>query len=204
MRGHLAIAFLEFSRIPKGIAVLDKMVKRAPISFVRSGTISDGRFLIGIAGSTASVEESYQEGLHHGGPAILHSLFLPQPHVQLFEALVEDRKWPNEDAMLILESNHVCSMVQVVDDILKGMDVQLFEIRLADAVLAGKSIAILEGPLEELEAGAVQAQYRMSSLPGQIDLEVIAAPQEDMRSHVHTSTNFTQSRWQDLKGEHVE
>ena len=47
------------------------MVKRAPIAVLRAGTITRGRWLTLIGGSTASVEESLSAGLMEGGGAAI-------------------------------------------------------------------------------------------------------------------------------------
>ena len=71
MKKHPAIAVIEFSDIPTGMSATDAMLKKAPIAFVKCGSITRGRYLTLIGGSTASVDESLREGLAHGGPGVL-------------------------------------------------------------------------------------------------------------------------------------
>ena len=63
MKKHPAIAIIEFSEIPAGMSATDAMLKKAPIAFVKCGTITRGRYLTLIGGTTASVEVSLEEGL---------------------------------------------------------------------------------------------------------------------------------------------
>ena len=71
MKKHPALAIVEFSDIPTGMFATDAMLKKAPIAFVKCGTISRGRYLTLIGGTTASVDESLAEGLVHGGDSVL-------------------------------------------------------------------------------------------------------------------------------------
>ena len=101
MKKHPAIAVIEFDEIPTGIYATDAMLKKAPIAFVKCGTISRGRYLTLIGGSTASVDESLREALAHGGPAVLDHLFLADVHPRVYEAILGRRKpgnrgrWPS-------------------------------------------------------------------------------------------------------------
>ena len=53
MKIYPAIAALEFDDIAAGVAATDAMLKRAPIAFFKSGTITHGRYLTLIGGTTA-------------------------------------------------------------------------------------------------------------------------------------------------------
>ena len=66
MRKYPTIAVIEFASIADGIYCTDALLKKAPIAMIKSGTVSRGRYLIIIGGSTASVEESLSEALAVG------------------------------------------------------------------------------------------------------------------------------------------
>ena len=63
MKKASALALIEFGDISAGIYAVDALLKKAPIAFIRSGTVSRGRYLVVIGGSPAAVEESYRAGL---------------------------------------------------------------------------------------------------------------------------------------------
>ena len=54
MRKFSAIATIEFDDLAAGMLATDAMLKRPPIGLLRSGSISRGRFLTLIAGSTCA------------------------------------------------------------------------------------------------------------------------------------------------------
>ena len=77
MKPHPAFAAIEFNSVPVGLFAADALLKKSPISLIRSGTIGAGRFLILLAGTTASVAEAHAEALFHGGLQVADDTFLP-------------------------------------------------------------------------------------------------------------------------------
>ena len=59
MKPFPAFAAIEFNSVPAGIFAADALLKKSPIAMIRSGTIGEGRYLILLAGTTASVEEAH-------------------------------------------------------------------------------------------------------------------------------------------------
>ena len=86
------IALIEYSSIATGIYCGDAMVKRAPITVLKSGTVHQGKFLVLIGGSVAAVEESYEEGLAMGGDSVVDKVFLPFVHTQVHDAILGKRQ----------------------------------------------------------------------------------------------------------------
>ena len=107
MKNYPAIAVLEFGSIADGIYSTDAVLKKAPIAMIKSGTVSGGRYLIVIGGSTASVQESM--GVATG---ILDSVFLPDVHDRLHDALLGKRAECRQDAVAILETDTISSNVR--------------------------------------------------------------------------------------------
>ena len=55
MRTYPTIAVIEFSSIADGIYCTDALLKKAPITMLKSGTVSRGRYLTMIGGTTSWV-----------------------------------------------------------------------------------------------------------------------------------------------------
>jgi microcompartment protein CcmL/EutN len=143
MKQYPAIAILEFRDISVGLFATDAMVKKAPIAVLKSGTISQGRFLTLVGGTTASVEESYEAGLELGGDSILDNVFLPDVHPAVHDGILGNRS--KEDwtgALGIIETNTVACNVMAAEKAMKATDLGLLELRLSDSWLAGKGISI--------------------------------------------------------------
>lgn len=73
MRKTSALAVLDFADIPTGVWAVDAILKKAPIAFVRAGTVTHGRYLVVFGGSTAATAESLAEALATSGKAVIRS-----------------------------------------------------------------------------------------------------------------------------------
>jgi len=201
MKKHPAIAIVEFSDIPAGMFATDAMLKKAPIAFIKCGTVSRGRYLTLIGGTTASVEESLQEALSSGGPSVLDHLLLADVHPRVYEAILGWRKPGTAGALAIIETDTVATNVRAAEAALKGTGVDLIEIRLADTGLSGKGVSIYQGSLHDIEA-AIEIATRFSDQAGvELRHRVISAPHEALIKQIETSTWFGSQTKLDLDGE---
>jgi microcompartment protein CcmL/EutN len=148
-----ALALLEFNSIATGIQVGDAMVKRAPVDQIRSGTVQPGHYLVLVTGDVASVAEAVDAGQTVGLPALRDTLFLPNVHPGVVAALLgEPQEQPDTaDALGVLETHTVAAAIRAADAGLKGADVTLRQLRLADG-LGGKGLALFTGPVADVEA----------------------------------------------------
>jgi microcompartment protein CcmL/EutN len=146
-----ALALVEFSSIAAGIQAADAMVKRAPIDIIRSGTVQPGKFLVLIGGQVADVEESLAAGRLQGGNAVVDFVYLPQVHPQVVTALSGGRQPQPTDALGVVETISVATAIHAADAGVKGAQVRLLEIRLADG-LGGKGIVLYAGLVADVEA----------------------------------------------------
>ncbi len=201
MKPFPAIATLEFREIPAGMVATDAMVKRSPIALLRNGLISAGRYLTLIGGSTAAVEEAWQEGLRVGGEDLLDEVFLPDVHPQLWHALQGERRPAEGEAMGVLETETVSAVLAATETALKTADLTLMELRFADSLLAGRAVSLLHGVLHDVEAGLDAAVYRLTSNRSAVSHRIISAPHEALFRHVEGSTSFHEARGLQLDGE---
>jgi len=184
-----AIALIEFDSIAIGIRAGDAMVKRAPISFLRTGTVQRGRYLVLIGGDTASVEESLGEGLDVGGAAVVNKVYLPNVHPTVFAAIQGARQVGEYVSLGIIETTTVAAIIQAADAGVKGAEVTLLEIRLANG-LGGKGIALFTGEVADVEAAI---SIGTSSIQGQ-DMgtrsTVIPSLHREMEANIAKDTRF--------------
>ncbi|MFC1683465.1 BMC domain-containing protein, partial [Candidatus Zixiibacteriota bacterium] len=146
-----AIALIEFNSIATGIRAGDAMVKRAPITFLRNGTVQRGRYLVLIGGDTASVEESLEVGLDVGGNTVEDMVYLPNVHATVFAAVQGARQLNDYESLGVIETSTVASVIRAADAAVKGAAVTLLEIRLANG-MAGKGLALVTGEVADVEA----------------------------------------------------
>lgn len=203
MRKTSALAVLDFADIPAGVCAVDSILKKAPIAFVRAGTVTHGRYLVVFGGSTAATAESLAEALVTSGSAIIDHSFLPDAHPVLFDAAFGARR-KSAGSLLIIETETASSIVRAVEAALKGTPVELIEMRLADAGLAGKGIALMAGSLHDVEAAAALAAEGTgvdAPPPRGFSYRLIAAPHEIMEREIASVMRFDMAPLLDLDGE---
>ena len=201
MKKHPAIATVEFQDIAVGLHTTDAMLKRAPIDLIKSGAISRGRFLTLIAGTTASVDESYHTGLTLGGDSVLDSVLLVDVHSEVHDAVFGKRTPCLPLATAIMETNTVSSNIRAAEMALKGTDVRLVEIRLADSLLSGKGLSIYQGELHEIESAMEIATNFLTSRKIEFIHKIIASPHEGLVEQINFTTSFNKAKSLELEGE---
>lgn len=146
-----ALALIDFGSIATGIEAADAMVKRASIDVIRAGTVQPGRYLVLIGGNVADVQESLAAGRTVGGESVLDHVFLPSVHPEVVQAIGGGRVPEPNDALGVIETSTVAAAIQAADAGIKGADVRLVEIRMADG-LGGKGIVLYSGLVSDVEA----------------------------------------------------
>ncbi len=149
-----AIALLEFNSIAAGIEAGDAMVKRAPVSQIQAGTVQPGHYLVLVVGDVASVEEAFAAGKEKGRTALRDTLFLPNVHPNVVVALGGVCETAQEDALGIVETTTVASAILAADAGIKGAEVSLLQLRLADG-LGGKGLVYFHGLVADVEPAVV-------------------------------------------------
>jgi microcompartment protein CcmL/EutN len=201
MKKYPALAIVEFSDIPAGMFATDALLKKAPIAFIRCGTISRGRYLALIGGTTASVDEALGEALAQGRDAVLDHVMLADVHPQVYDAVAGRRTPAGHGALAIIETDTVASIVRAAETALKATDVQVIEIRLGDAGLSGKGICIFEGDLFHVQEAVEIARRFLGETGAPARHRIIASPHESFVSQVTTGTRFATQALLELEGE---
>ena len=189
-----ALALLEFCSIAIGLQAADAMVKKAPISRIASGTVQPGKYLVMIAGEVAEVEESREAGLEIGSGFLLDQVFLPAVHPDVVSAIVGDSLEGQGEALGIIETVHAASTIQAADAGVKGAQVTLRQIRLADG-LGGKGFCLFQGIVSDVEAAV---EIGVGALPNpEYLVQQVVIPQlhHDVAGYLARSTSFGSLIW---------
>jgi microcompartment protein CcmL/EutN len=165
-----ALALIDFSSIAVGIESADAMVKRAQLEVIRAGTVQPGRYLVLIGGTVAEVQESLAAGRQMGGESVLDHVFLPHVHPDVVSAIGGTRTPDTRDAVGVVETTTVAAAIRAADAGVKGAEVRLVEIRMADG-LGGKGIVMYSGVVADVEAAVEIAAGAV--LPGLLVRQVV-------------------------------
>lgn len=145
-----ALALIEFDSIAAGIEAGDAMAKKAPIARIAAGTVHNGKYLVMVAGTVADVEESLAAGLAAGAGAVLDHVYLPGVHPHVVDALAAGRRPRPLDALGVVETRTVAAAIAAADAGVKGAQVNLLEVRLADG-LGGHGLVFFDGLVADVE-----------------------------------------------------
>jgi len=185
-----AIALLEFDSIAIGMRAGDAMVKRAHVEVTFAGTVHPGKYLVLVGGDVATVEEAFSAGLAAGREALLDHVFLPAVHPDLVAVLRGARGRMMGEALGVVETRTAAAAVGAADRGLKGADVGLMEIKLADR-LGGKAYCIFSGSVSDVEAAVELAVGALESPDALVAKVVIPRFHEEMLSNLQSSTEFS-------------
>lgn len=159
-----AIGLIEFSSIAKGIEATDAMLKAAVVELIMNRTICSGKYIAMVTGDVAAVTSSVQDGERVGAEAVIDTFIIPNVHPAIFPALTATNIVKNFDALGILESFSVASLIEGADAAVKAAKIELLEIRLAMA-LGGKAFVTMTGEVSAVRA-AVDAGAEVISREG--------------------------------------
>jgi microcompartment protein CcmL/EutN len=184
-----AIAIIEFISIAAGITAGDAMIKKAPLDMLKAGTVHPGKYLVMIGGDVGPVEESYREGLRINPELVADDVILPDIHAQVHDAILGRRLTERFEALAVIETSTVASNVNAADAAVKGADVAILEIRLADD-LGGNSFTIFGGKVEDVQAAVDIGTFRIREKDITIHTTVIPSIDEQMIGEINQTSYF--------------
>jgi len=142
---------LEWDSIAQGLLASDALAKEADVTTVAVRPVSPGRFVALFTGEVEEVRASLDRGLEVGGDSVIDSLFLPQPHPGIVPAIGARTGLDAVDAVGVIETLSLCSLIVAADAAAKTAAVQLVEIRLAMG-LGGKAFCVVAGAVSHVES----------------------------------------------------
>ncbi len=174
-----AIGLLEYSSIAKGIGSADAMVKAAEVELVISRTICSGKFMNLIAGDVDAVRNAVEAGEDYGVETVIDSFIIPNVHPDVFPAMSGSTQVEKLDALGVLESFSVASLIEGADQAAKAAEVRLIEIRLAMA-LGGKAFVTLTGTVGAVESAIAAGRDVISRNGMLVHTVVIPSPRPEL------------------------
>jgi microcompartment protein CcmL/EutN len=183
-----ALGMLELDSVAVGIAAGDAMVKRAPVDAILAGTVQPGKYLVLVAGQVADVEAALAAGIDSGSGHLFDQLFLPGVHPQVVALLRGARPEHAGEALGVVETRTVASVIRAADAGVKGANVVLLELRIGDG-LGGKGYLLFGGAVSDVEA-AVDVGAASIAGDTQVTTRVVAQLHPEMRANLAASGRF--------------
>lgn len=178
-----SIGLIEMSSIASGMQAADIMLKAADIELLLSRTICSGKYMTLIGGDVAAVNAAITSAIDTIGFGVIDSFVIPRVHSSIFPALSGHNNVQMLEALGIVESFSVASMIEAADAAVKSANVKIIEIRLAMA-LGGKAFFTVTGEVAAVTA-AVEAGAKIVAEKGLlVNKVVIAHPRQELLSEM--------------------
>ncbi len=168
-----AIGLIELSSIALGYEVQDAMLKASAVQLLVARTICSGKFLVIVGGDVADVASSVEAGLTIARDSVIEDLVIPNVHDSIFSAISGTVPLtPSEaQALGIVETFTVSSIIEAADAAAKAANVKLFRIHVAMAI-GGKGFLLLTGDVSATRA-AVDAAAQVAIQHGVLVAKVV-------------------------------
>jgi bacterial microcompartment shell protein len=158
-RSPEALCLIELSSIAAGTRAADALVKRAPVTLERAGTLQPGKFALLFSGDVASVEHSHRAVFEVASAVVTDHVLLPHVEPTVYQAVVGRVGDFGGDTLGVVETASMAATVDVADAAVKGASVRVVSIRLGDE-LGGKGVAHFVGEHHDVEAALDIARTR--------------------------------------------
>jgi microcompartment protein CcmL/EutN len=166
-----SIGLIELTSIASGFLACDAMLKTADVDLVLSRSICSGKYMVMVRGEVGAVEASVAAGIAGTRFSVIDSFVIPNLHESVFPAIAGSNKVEELEALGIVESFSVASLIEGADAAVKAANVQLIEIRLAMA-LGGKAFVTLTGNVAAVQS-AVDAGAQIVGQKGMLVNKVV-------------------------------
>lgn len=174
-----ALALLELDSIAVGYRTADAVMKMARVDLLEARPLDPGKYFILFRGDVGSVESAYRRGVEDAGEYLVDSVFLTAAHPDLFTLLAGGKPDIPIEALGVIETGSVSSVVRAADAAAKATPARLLRLHLARRI-GGKGYLLVTGVQSNVEAavaaGAAEAR-RLERLVAEV---VIPAPTEEI------------------------
>jgi microcompartment protein CcmL/EutN len=174
-----AIGLIEFKTTATGVTAADAMVKTAEVELLEAETVCPGKYIALIAGDLSAVRSAVDAACTKYEEQLIDSFVLGNPHESIFPAIYGTTQIDHVEALGILETFDVASIITAADVAAKTAIVELIELRIAKG-MCGKSYMFLTGEVAAVEAAIEKAKASIADKGMYLDSSVIAHPDEQI------------------------
>ncbi|KUO61592.1 propanediol utilization protein [bacterium BRH_c32] len=178
-----SLGLIELTSIAAGMQAADIMLKTSQVELVLSRTICSGKYMVLIGGDVAEVQTAVDTAVNQIDFAVIDTFVIPNVHPDIFPALAGHSKIDKLEALGIIESFSVASLIEGADAAIKSSNVKIIEIRLAMA-LGGKAFCTLTGEVAAVTSAVESGAQLIASKGLLVNKVVIAQPRPELLSEM--------------------
>lgn len=178
-----SVGLIELSSIAAGFSVADSALKAGNVKLMLSRSICSGKYMILIAGDTASVEAAISTASETAAGCLIDHIVIPNLHPDVLTAIGRTTPAEPTGALGIFESFNVATLIKAADAAAKAAEVTLLEVRLAMA-LGGKAFCTLTGDVGSVQAAVAAGRAVIAEAGVLVNAVVISRPHPDVYREV--------------------
>ncbi|MCC7498752.1 MAG: BMC domain-containing protein [Bryobacterales bacterium] len=178
-----SIGLIELGSIAAGFLITDAMLKASDVELVLSRSICSGKYMVMVRGEVGAVQSAVAAGVEAGNFSVIDSFVIANVDETIFPAIAGITKAERLEALGILESFSVASLIEGADAAVKSAAVQLVELRLAMA-LGGKAFATLTGSVAAVNSAIESGAAVIAAKGLLVNKVVIPQPRPELLSEV--------------------
>ncbi len=170
-----AIGMAEYRTVSSGIKAADYIIKTAEVEVIEASVVCPGKYIILISGELGAVKASIDASKTLLGDELVDSFVLGNPHEDVLPAMYGVSPGTDVDALGIIETYSVASIIVAADTAVKTADINLIEIRAARG-MSGKSFAMFTGEVAAVQAAIDSVKQKLLESGNYLDSSVIPRP----------------------------
>ncbi len=176
-----AIGLVELTSVAKGLESADSMVKASAVELLEAKPICPGKYMIMVTGDVSAVQSSVDIGKQVGADAVVDDFILPNVHPSVITAIGSSTQIDNIQAVGVIETFSVASLIVAADTAAKAANVELIEIRTGMGI-GGKSFVVLTGDVSSVNAGVEAGASRAMEKGMLVEKTVIPSPHPQLKT----------------------
>lgn len=178
-----SLGLIEMTSIAAGMHAADIMLKTSNVELILSRTICSGKYMVLIGGDVAEVQSAVDNASTSVDYAVIDTFVIPNVHPDIFPALSGHTTADQLEALGIIESFSVASLIEGADAAVKAATVKLIEIRLAMA-LGGKAFCTLTGEVAAVTSAVEAGAAKIVEKGLLVNKVVIPQPRKELMSEM--------------------
>jgi len=143
-----SVGGVELSSMAKGFETTDAMLKAAPVEILLARTMCPGKYCVIVMGDVANVRAAVEAGVAQAAEAHVDHFIIPNLDPDIFPALSAVNIPGKLEALGVVETFSIASLIEAADAAVKSANIRLIEIRLAMA-LGGKAFVSFTGSVAD-------------------------------------------------------
>lgn len=145
-----SLGLIETSSIPKGMEILDNILKKTKIELIVGRAICPGKYIIIVEGTVQSVNFALDIATEIGEKFILGNYLISKLNDKVFRALKERKKPENIQSLGIIETKDSVTSIVLADILCDSLDIELLKLQLANGI-GGKGLLIFTGHISSVK-----------------------------------------------------